>query len=263
MKQLKLRAAAFLLAITFCATAGAEDITVMISGGFSAALDKLAPQYQAATGDTVHIVHGPSMGNSPEAIPNRLSAGQPADVVIMVGYALDDLDKQRKIAQGSRTELADSRIGAVVREGSAAPDISNIDNLKAVLLKAKSIAYSDSASGRYVQAELFNRLGIAAQVRDKTRMIEKIPVASVVAKGDEEIGFQQVSELLPVKGAKFIGRIPESVQYVTRFAGAVVAGAPHQQQARRLLRYLASPEAQTVVRQTGLDPLPATGGIAR
>lgn len=254
MKRLAL-CTALMLTGTMSLSASAEEITVMISGGFSAALDKLAPQYEKATGDTVHIVHGPSMGKSPEAIPNRLAAGQPADAVIMVGYALDNLQKEGKIAPGSRSELADSRIGMVVKAGETAPDIRSEAALKATLLKAKSIAYSDSASGRYVQSELFNKLGIAQDVQGKAKMIEKTPVASLVAKGDYAVGFQQVSELLPVKGAQFVGRIPEQVQYVTRFSGAAVAGAAHQASARKLLTYLASPQAQSVVKETGLDPL--------
>lgn len=244
-------------------TVNATEITVMISGGFSAALDKLAPQYEAATGDTVRIIHGPSMGNSPEAIPRRLAKGQAADAVIMVGYALDKLQQAGKISPGSRVELADSRIGMVVREGAAKPDISSVEALKATLLNAKSVAWSDSASGKYVQSALFSKLGIHAQMEAKGRMIEKIPVASLVAKGDYAVGLQQVSELLPVKGAEFVGRIPESVQYVTRFAGAVVAGSEHQANARQLLRYLASPQVQPTIRETGLDSLPVTAETAR
>ncbi|XUA18415.1 substrate-binding domain-containing protein [Citrobacter sp. OP27] len=243
--------------------AQAEEITVMISGGFSAALDKLAPQYQAKTGDTIRIVHGPSMGNSAEAIPHRLAAGQPADAVIMVGYALDKLQQEGKIAAGSRTELADSRIGLVVPAGATAPDISTVAALKATLLHANSIAYSDSASGRYVQSTLFSQLGIRDEVKSKAKMIEKTPVASVVAKGDYAVGLQQVSELLPEKGAEFVGRIPEPVQYVTRFSGAVVDGAQHQDHARQLLRYLASPNTQAIVRETGLDPLPIKAETGR
>ena len=258
---------AFCMALTFAGTfslsASAEEITVMISGGFSAALDKLVPGYEKASGDTVRIVHGPSMGKSPEAIPNRLAAGQPADAVIMVGYALDSLQKAGKTAPASRVELADSRIGMVVKAGETAPDIRSEAALKATLLKAKSIAYSDSASGRYVQSELFNKLGIARDVQGKAKMIEKTPVASVVAKGEYAVGFQQVSELLPEKGAEFVGRIPEQVQYVTRFAGAVVNGAAHEAHARALLRYLASPQAQAIVRETGLDSLSVKAETAR
>jgi molybdate transport system substrate-binding protein len=237
--------------------AAAQEITVMISGGFSAALDKLAPGYQQQSGNTLHIIHGPSMGKSAESIPNRLAAGQKADVVIMVGYALDNLQQHGDVVPGSRIELADSRIGAVVAKGAPAPDISTVAALKKTLLQAKSIAYSDSASGRYVENELFKKLDIAEQTSQKAKMIEKIPVASVVAKGDYAIGFQQVSELLPVSGATFIGRLPDEVQYVTRFAGAVVANSPTQQQAKQLLCYLASSAAEADIRRTGLDPLAA------
>lgn len=247
-----------LLACNCSVAANAEDITVMISGGFSAALDKLAPHYEAQTGDVIHIIHGPSMGNSPESIPHRLAAGQKADVVIMVGYALDKLQQAGKITPGSRTELADSRIGMVVRSGTAVPDISNV-----AALKARSVAYSDSASGRYVQSELFRKLGIENELHNKLDMIEKTPVARVVASGGDEIGFQQVSELLPVKGVEFVGKIPEQVQYVTRFSGAIVAGSIHQEHARQLLRYLASPETQPVVRTTGLDSLDIKAGTIR
>lgn len=249
-----------LLACNCSVAANAEDITVMISGGFSAALDKLAPHYEAQTGDVIHIIHGPSMGmgNSPESIPHRLAAGQKADVVIMVGYALDKLQQAGKITPGSRTELADSRIGMVVRSGTAVPDISNV-----AALKARSVAYSDSASGRYVQSELFRKLGIENELHNKLDMIEKTPVARVVASGGDEIGFQQVSELLPVKGVEFVGKLPEQVQYVTRFSGAIVAGSVHQKHARQLLRYLASPETQPVVRATGLDSLDIKAGTIR
>jgi molybdate transport system substrate-binding protein len=171
----------------------------------------------------------------------------------MVGYALDDLIKKGMVDPHSRVELADSRIGMVVRQGSVVPDIRNVDALRRTLMQAGSIAYSDSASGVYVERELFKRLGEADALRAKARKIEKIPVASVVADGQYEIGFQQVSELLPVAGVTFAGRIPEEVQSVTRFAGGVPVNAAHPAEAKALLEYLAAPAAQTVVKETGLD----------
>ncbi|MCC8404375.1 substrate-binding domain-containing protein [Paraburkholderia sp. MMS20-SJTN17] len=235
----------------------AAELRVMTSGGFTAAYKQLGPQFAASTGNTLDTILGPSMGRSPEAIPNRLARGESADVVIMVGYALDDLIKQGKVMPGSRVELADSRIGMVVREGAPKPDISTVEGLKDVLLHAKSIAYSDSASGVYIQRELFKRLGIEDQAGPKAKMVPKIPVASVVASGEYEIGFQQVSELLPVKGVTFVGRIPESVQSVTRFAAGIPVNAPHPREAKALLEYLVSPGAQEVVRATGLDSVSA------
>lgn len=193
------------------------------------------------------------MGKAPEAIPNRLARGEHADVVIMVGYALDDLIKQGKVDPASRVELADSRIGLVVREGAPKPDISSVESLKKTLLDATSVAYSDSASGVYIEKELFNKLGVEDQLKPKAKMVPKVPVGSVVATGDYQLGFQQVSELLPVPGVSFVGKIPESVQSVTRFAAGIPVGAQHPKEAKALLDYLAAPAAQADVQATGLD----------
>ncbi|WP_338483985.1 substrate-binding domain-containing protein [Pseudomonas trivialis] len=230
-------------------TAQAEQLKVMTSGGFTAAYKLLGPQYAKQSGDTLDTILGPSMGKAPEAIPNRLARGEHADVVIMVGYALDELIKQGKVDPASRVELADSRIDLVVKEGAAKPVINTDADLKAVLSKAKSVAYSDSASGVYVEKELFKKLGMPA----KGTMIERAPVAEQVAKGDYEVGLQQVAELLPVKGVTFVGKLPEDVQSVTRFAAGIPVNAEHKDEAKALLKFLASPEAQPVVQSTGLD----------
>lgn len=254
---LKFCAAALIATSALAANVQAAELHVMSSGGFTAAYKLLGPKFASQTGNTLDTALGPSMGKSPEAIPNRLARGEPADAVIMVGYALDELIKQGKVIPDSRVELADSRIGMVVREGAATPDISSAEGLKQVLLHARSIAYSDSASGVYIERELFKKLGIEAQVKPKARMIPRIPVASVVANGDYEIGFQQVSELLPVRGATFVGKLPESLQSVTRFAAGIPVGAQHPKEAKALLDYLASPAVQADVKSTGLDSAPA------
>ena len=254
---LKLCTAALLSSAAAVANVHAADLHVMSSGGFTAAYKLLGPKFAASTGDTLETALGPSMGKSPEAIPNRLQRGEPADVVIMVGYALDDLIKQGKVIPDSRVDLADSRIGMVVREGAPKPDIGSEAALKQALLHARSIAYSDSASGVYIERELFKRLGIEEQVKTKAKMIPRIPVASVVATGDYEVGFQQVSELLPVKGAAYVGKIPESLQSVTRFAAGIPVSAQHPKEAKALLDYLASPAVQPEVTSTGLDSVAA------
>ncbi|KOX98811.1 substrate-binding domain-containing protein [Pseudomonas nunensis] len=245
--------AALILIASLSAVAQAEEIRVMTSGGFTAAYKILGPEFAASTGNTLDTALGPSMGKAPEAIPNRLARGEQADVVIMVGYALDDLIKQGKVDPASRVELADSRIGLVVREGAAKPDISSVEGLKKTLLDAQSVAYSDSASGVYIEEQLFKKLGIEDQLKPKSKMIPKIPVGSVVATGDYQLGFQQVSELLPVPGVSFVAKIPESVQSVTRFAAGIPVGAQHPAQAKALLAYLASPAVQPQVQATGLD----------
>jgi molybdate transport system substrate-binding protein len=237
----------------FSALAHAEQLNVMTSGGFTAAYKIIGPKFAAATGNTLDTQLGPSMGKAPEAIPNRLARGEHADVVIMVGYALDDLIKQGKVDPASRVELADSRIGLVVREGAPKPDISSVEGLKKTLLDAQSVAYSDSASGVYIEQQLFKKLGVEDQLKPKAKMIPKIPVGSVVATGDYQLGFQQVSELLPVSGVSFVGKIPESVQSVTRFAAGIPVSAQHPKEAKALLDYLAAPAAQADVQATGLD----------
>lgn len=237
------------------APANAEDLRVMNSGGFTAAYKLMLPKFEAASGDHVDTAWGPSMGKAPEAIPNRLARGESADVVIMVGYALDDLIKAGVVRADSRVDLADSRIGVVVKAGDAVPDVSTPEKLKAALLAAKSVAYSDSASGIYVERELFKKLGIADQMHGKAVMVQKTPVAEKVAAGDYALGLQQVSELLPVKGIAYAGKIPESLQSVTRFAGGVPVKAPHPEEAKKLLTYMAAPAAAKDVESTGLDPL--------
>lgn len=233
--------------------AQAAELTVMTSGGFTAAYQRLGPQYAKLSGDTLITVLGPSMGKAPEAIPNRLARGEHADVVIMVGYALDTLIQQGKVDPASRVELADSRIGMVVKSGQSKPAIGTPADLKRTLLAAKSVAYSDSASGVYIEKELFKKLGIAEQLAGKSTMVERIPVASQVAKGNYQLGFQQVAELLPVAGVTYVGKIPESLQSVTRFAAGIPTGAEHPAEAKRLLDYLASPGVQAQVQETGLD----------
>ncbi|MDB5933083.1 MAG: bacterial extracellular solute-binding family protein [Massilia sp.] len=232
----------------------ADTVEVMNSGGFSAAYKALKPKFEAASGHVLSTAWGPSMGKSPEAIPNRLARGEPADVVIMVGYALDALIKDGKVDPASRTDLADSRIGMVVRAGHAKPDISTVEALRAAMLGARSIAYSDSASGVYIERQLLTKLGIEQQMKPKAHMIEKTPVASLVARGDYELGFQQVSEILPVTGAQYAGRLPEAVQSVTTFAAGIPVGARHPEAARELIRYMASPAASADVLRSGLDP---------
>lgn len=246
-----------LLFISVSFSVSAKDVTVMISGGFKAALEKLAPQFEAKSGNKIILISGPSMGKTPQAIPARLARGENADVVIMVGDALNNLEKDNWLQPGSRVELADSSIGMVVKQGEPKPVIKTDADLRNTLLQAQSIAYSDSASGRYVSSHLFKKLGIEDKVESKAHMIERIPVASEVAKGHYAIGFQQVSELLPVPGVTFIGELPEDVQYVTRFAGAVTGKAKNGQEGKALLRFLSSAEAQNTLRATGLRSVTA------
>src|ERR1700730_11561919 len=145
-------------------------------------------------------------------------------------------------------------MGMAVKAGAPNPDISTLDPLKRTLLAAKSIAYSDSASGVYLSTELFPKLGIADQIKSKCRKIEADPVGGVVASGEVEIGFQQFSELLPVKGIDIVGELPPGAQRVTVFAAGMPTTSKNPQAAKALIRWLASPAAYASIRKSGLEP---------
>lgn len=238
--------------------AHADDIHVASSGGFAAAYRSLATGFEARTGHTLIPVWGPSMGETSGAIPKRLERGEPIDVVIMVGNALDKLVQQGRVEDAGHRLLANSKIGVAVPAGAPRPDISTVEGLKQALLKAKSIAYSDSASGEYLSKVLFPRLGIAEQIKNKAHMIPAEPVGQVVARGEADLGFQQVSELLPVAGIDFVGEIPEETQLLTPFSAGIVTGTHEQAAAQALLDYLSSPEAAPLIRKTGLSPAVTT-----
>ena len=210
------------------AAACAAEIKVMTSGAFTAAYRQLVPQFEHTTHDKITTAYGASMGNAPDSIPRRLQRGEPVDVVILAAPALDQLIKQGKVVAGSRVDLVRSSIGMAVRAGASKPDIRSIDALKRTLLAAKSIAYSDSASGAYLSQELFPRLGIAEQIKGKCKRIADQPVAAVVARGDAEIGFQQVSELLPVVGIDYVGELPPGAQKVRPFPPASLPARSNQ-----------------------------------
>jgi len=225
----------------------------MISGAFSAPFLDVIPGFEGASKYKIVTISGASMGGAPDSIPVRLERGEPADVVIMAAAALDDLITQRKVVAGSRVDLVRSSIGMAVRAGAPKPDISSVDALRRTLLAAKSIAYSASASGVYISNELFPRLGIADQVRGKSQRIESERVGTVVARGDAELGFQQISELLPIAGIDYVGPLPAEVQRVTIFSAGIASGSIQRDAARALIDFLASSRVTPAIRKSGLE----------
>ena len=256
VRHLALGVAAVLL---LAGSASAAEVKVMISGGLTAAYKALIPEYEHASGNTVVTAFGPSMGTTQNAIPMRLERGEPVDVLILVGYALDDLIKKGQAVADSRTDLVRSPIGIAVRAGAPMPDISSVAALKRALLAAKSIAYSDSASGVYVSTELFSKLGIAEEMKGKAKMIPATPVGEIVAKGEAEIGFQQMSELMPVQGIDIVGPLPAEVQKITVFSAGVSTTSKEPDAAKSLIKFLSSPQAAPVLIKSGLEPVSAGG----
>jgi molybdate transport system substrate-binding protein len=242
-------------ALLLAGAASAAEVRVIISGGLTAAFNTLVPEFERFTGNKVLTAYGPSMGTTVNAIPIRLQRGEPADVLIMVGHALGDLVKQGKVIADSRVDLAKSPIGIAVRSGTPKPDISSADAVRRALLAAKSIAYSDSASGVYVSTEMFQRLGIADAMKDKARKIPAEPVAGVVARGDAEIGFQQISEMLPVPGVDIVGPLPPELQKITVFSAGIVTTSEEPDAGRVLITFLASPAASAAIIESGMEPI--------
>jgi molybdate transport system substrate-binding protein len=229
------------------------EILVVCSGAFRAAYEALQPGFERATGNSVATAWGSSVAGAPTSIPARLEAGQCFDLVIMAGEGLDRLIVQGYIAAADRVDLARSGIGVAVPAGAPRPDLSSTAALIGALRQAKSVAHSASASGIYLKG-LFARLGLTEALGSRIREVKGEPVGAVLARGEAEIGFQQISELLPVPGIEFVGPLPPEIQHTTLFAAGIVAAARAPQAARAFITYLGAPAAAPVIRKSGMEP---------
>ncbi len=225
------------------------------SGGFAEAFKALAKDYPSRPGALpVQTEFGPSMGKTPQAIPARLARGEPIDVVIMVGPALDRLIAEGLADGSTKVVLADSYIACAVPDGDPKPDLSTPEAVREAFLKAPSVAWSDSASGEYIQHELLARLGIEAQVKAKGRQIPATPVGEIVAQRKAAFGCQQRSELQPVPGIDIAGELPDVIQKITPYAAAVVRNSGHRKEAMAFIQFLASKDCAATVARSGLHP---------
>jgi molybdate transport system substrate-binding protein len=230
-------------------TAGAAELKVMASAAVKEAYLELVPAFEKSSGHKVTTIWAGTVD-----IMKRIGGGEAVDLVIASAAALDELTKQGRIVPGSRVAIAKSGVGAAVKAGAPRPDISSGEKLKASLLAARSIGYSTGPSGVYL-AGLFQRVGIAEQIKTK---VVQVPVGQsvgeAVARGEAEIGFQQVSELLPVKGIDFLGPLSSDVQHVTVFSAGLHKAATSPEAAKALVDFLRSPQAVTVIKHTGMEP---------
>ena len=232
-----------------------NEIRVMTSGAFTAAYLELIPRLELLTKKKL-VTAATSIGTGETSIPNRLRRGEAVDVVIVADAVLLGFIKDNLVIAESHTPLARSAIGMAVRTGAPKPDIGTADALKRALLQAKSIAYSASVSGDYLSTELLQRLGIADQVLSKCRRIEGGErVGAVIARGEAEIGFQQISELLPVPGIDHVTPLPPEVQKVSTFSAGVALSTKDSHSAHAIIKFLASPEAATAITNSGLEPI--------
>lgn len=255
---LKKSALVFLASLFLASTTFAADIQVITSGAFAEALKALVPEYEKQSPNKVIISYGSSMGAAPDSIPTRLGRGEKFDVLILAAPALEGFIKSGAVQPSSRVDLVASVMGGVVKSGAPKPDISTMAGLKQALLNAKSVAYSASASGVYLSTELFPKMGISEQMDKTAKKIYSERVASVVARGEAELGFQQVSELLPIPGVDFIGELPPEAQKTVFFSAGITNNVNNLGASRDLIAFLASPKAAPTIQKAGLKPvLPA------
>lgn len=229
-------------------------LKVFISGAYSSTLEALAPAYEKLTGTKIVSEFGASTGQTPDAIPKRLARGETADVLILVGDDLDPLIAEGKAVPGSRVDLARAAIAAAVRAAVPKPDIRTAEGLKNALLAAHSIVYSESASGKYIKEELFEKLGIAAQVKEKAHVVIGKSVGKVVADGEADFGFQQLAELMPVDGIGLLGLLPAELQSITTISAGIAASSDQQPEAAAFIDFLASAAQDPTLREKGLEP---------
>jgi len=227
----------------------AHEIKVIASGGLKAACLELFPAFERATEHKVATVWAGSVD-----IMKRMQAGETFDLVVMPGTSIDELIRLGKIVAGSRVDLAKSGIGVAVRADAPKPDIGSAAALKQALLAASSIAYSSSASGVYL-AGLFQRMGIANELKPKIKQSPPgVPVGELIARGDVEIGFQQVSELLPIAGIDYLGPLSADIQHFTMFSGGIHMGAKEPQATNALVEFIKSPAAAPAIKKSGMEP---------
>lgn len=225
------------------------EIKVMMSAAFKAAYLELLPQFEAATGHRVTTAWV-----STAKIMGRLKSAEIVDLVIAPAALLDELVDAGLIAAKFRFALAKSGIAAAVRAGADKPDISSGDALKRAVLEAPSIVYSLGPSGIYL-ARLFQRMGVADAIKTKVTVVQGEPAGAVVARGEAAIGFQQMSELLPVPGIDIIGPLSPDVQEITTFSAGVHVDAREPDAARDLVQYFQRPESAAVIRRSGMEPI--------
>jgi len=242
----------------WAAEVGAAELKVLSAGAMRAALQELAPAFEAASGNKLKIEYA-TAGD----IEKKVAAGDEIDVAILTKPRADKLVREAKIVGGSTQTLARAQIGLAVKKGAAKPDISSVEAFKTALLNAKSVAYADPASGATSGqhlAQVVEKLGISAELKPKTRLVSAGAahgplVGETVARGEAEIGIQPITELMEVQGIDVVGPLPAELQSPDL---VYVAGAPYVSEqpvaAKALIDFLADPKAAGVYKAKGLQP---------
>ncbi len=236
-------------------TSSFGPLRVITSGAFAAALKELVPLYERQHQVSVELAFGSSIGAAHDSIPTRLSQGEKFDVFVLAESALDNFIATGHIKNNSKVNLVSSQIAAAVRQGDPEPDISTLAALKHTLLTVGRVAYSASASGTYLSTELFPQLGIADEMAVKAKKIFSERVGTILIRNEADLGFQQLSELLPIAGIKILGDLAPEAQRSFFFSAGIGSDTQKEMQARHLVEFLSSAEAASHIQKTGLKPV--------
>jgi molybdate transport system substrate-binding protein len=245
----------FLITLAFACShldaAQAAEVKVLSAGAMKEVVLSAVPNFEKATGHKVTVINDTAGGLS-----RRVLGGEPFDIAVITPVAIDDLASKGKIAAGSRVNLAQVGIGVMVRDGAPKPDISTVDAFKRALLDAKSVAYIDPASGGssgIYLAGLFEKLGIADQIKPKAKLKQGGYVGELLVNGEAELGIHQISEIVPVKGVTLVGPLPKEIQNTTVYAAGVGAGTSDAEAAKAFVKTLTGPEAAAVLTAKGME----------
>jgi molybdate transport system substrate-binding protein len=252
MRMTTLGLAVVLMAAGAPRSGAAAEIKVLTAGAFKQVVLALVPGFEKETGHKV-TVENDTVG----ALTKRIEGGEAFDVAVLTPSAVNELAGKGKFVAGSRVNLGRVGVGVVVKEGAPKPDISSVDAFKKALLAAKSVAYIDpkagGSSGIYV-AGLLDKLGIAAEVNAKAKLIHGGAVAEHIAKGEAELGIHQISEILPVKGITLVGPLPAEIQNYTVYASGISTNGKEADAAKALVKALSGPAAADVLKSKGMEP---------
>jgi len=224
------------------------ELQVLSGGAMRRFMIEAVPLFERENGGSVSIRFGPT-----RELKAEIERGAAFDVALLPRSAVDQLVHGGRIAAGTPTDAVRSLVGLMVPVGAPNPDIGTVEALRNVLREAKSISYSRGPSGLYV-GELLERLGLAAEMKDKTVFAVGRPVGEVVANGEAEIGMQQVIEITPVKGAHLVGPLPAELANYVLYTAGLAPRAVDRAQARAFVAFLRSPEAVRIIRAKGMEP---------
>ena len=244
-----MRYVSIIAAVLMSAFVNAAEIKVASTQATEEAYKELVAQFEKSTGHKVTTYYSGTLN-----VQKRIADGEPYDLIIMAGPAIDDQIKLGKAVAGSRVDFAQSGTGMAVKKGAPKPDIGSVDAFKKALLVAKSVGYSTGPSGIYLLS-VFEKLGIAEQMKGKLKQTPSgVFVGTLIATGETEVGFQQISELVHFDGIDYVGPLPGDLQRMTMFSTGIHAGAKQAEAARALVKYITAPAAAPVIRKHGLEP---------